>query len=205
MFVMKTYARSAAVDDERHEFRLLGKRWSGGLEPARPITIGVRSRAVLELHRTRGGVRSRALLGGEYVSGEGERLDWRVRYWETVGPAPQPGLLHEPLLPSLPEGLDDAVTAGLYPYVNSWTLPAGRLVIDRAGYDRESSPLLFSAAAELLLHVLLARAFGAPAEPVLGSWVTTGGAPAAPLPWAEKFGVRPPERGAEPPPPNHRH
>lgn len=58
--------------------------------------------------------------------------------------------------------------------------PAG-LVIDRAGYDQESSPVLFATAAELLLHVLLAGTFGSPAEPVIRSWVTTGRIP-LPLP-----------------------
>jgi hypothetical protein len=52
-------------------------------------------------------------------------------------------------------------------------------VIDRAGYDQESSPLLFSAAADLLLHVLLAGAFGAPVQPMIRSWATTGRLPSA--------------------------
>ncbi|MFF2145007.1 hypothetical protein [Kitasatospora sp. NPDC058190] len=55
-------------------------------------------------------------------------------------------------------------STGLRADLYSGALPAGRLVIDRAGYDQESSPLLFSAAAELLLHVLLAGAFAAPSN-----------------------------------------
>ncbi|MET8625262.1 hypothetical protein ABZW30_16170 [Kitasatospora sp. NPDC004669] len=176
---MKTYRRNAAVDHDRHEFSLLGKRQNSGLVPARPITTGVRSRAVLELHRNHGRTRSAALLGGEFTPGEGDRLDWRVRYFETVRPAPRRGLLHGPLLPGLPEGLDDAVSTGLRADLYSDALPAGRLVIDRAGYDQDSSPLLFEAAAELLLHVLLAGAFGAPVQPVVTSWVATGGTPTA--------------------------
>ncbi|MEU6972359.1 hypothetical protein AB0A71_32500 [Kitasatospora aureofaciens] len=174
MFVVRTAGREAAIDDDRRAFSLMGKRQNGGLAPARPVTTGVRSRAVLELHQNHGGCRFTALVGGEYAPGEGERLDWRVRYWETVGPTPLPGLLPGELLPGLPEELDHAVGRGLDPYLNSGYLPAGRLVIDRAGYDRESSPMLFATAAELLLHVLLAGAFGSPVEPLVTSWVATG-------------------------------
>lgn len=129
---------------------------------------------VLELHQNHGGCRFTALVGGEYAPGEGDRLAWRVKCWETVRPTPQPGLLPGTLLPGLPEELDHAVGRGLDPYLNSGYLPAGRLVIDRAGYDRESSPLLFVTAAELLLHILLAGAFGSPVEPLVTSWVATG-------------------------------
>lgn len=176
MFVVRASGRSAAVDDDRREFSLLGKRQVGGLALARPVTTGVRSRAVLELQQNRGGVRFRALVGGEFAPGEGDRLAWRVRFWETVRPAPQQGLLGAALLPGLPEGLDHAAT-GLYAGLNSGALPAGRLVIDRAGYDQESSPVLFATATELLLHILLAGAFGSPAEPVIRSWVATGRIP----------------------------
>ncbi|MEV8322723.1 hypothetical protein [Kitasatospora sp. NPDC056731] len=47
-------------------------------------------------------------------------------------------------------------------------------MIDRAGYDRDSSPLLFATAAGLLLHVLLAEAFGSSARPAVRSWAATG-------------------------------
>ncbi|MFG2819740.1 hypothetical protein ACGFX4_09965 [Kitasatospora sp. NPDC048365] len=179
MFAVRTSGTEAAVDGDRVEFRLLGKRGVGGLVAARPVASGVRSRAVLEVHRNYGGQRAVALVGGEYVPGEGERMDWRVRYWETVGPAPLPGLLPGTLLPGLPEGLDHAAVHGLQPYLDSGALPAGRLVVDRAGYDRESSPLLFAKATGLLLHVLLAGAFGVPVEPIVASWVETGRVPAS--------------------------
>ncbi|MEU9849805.1 hypothetical protein [Streptomyces sp. NPDC047985] len=178
MFVLRTSGRSAAVDDDCREFSLLGKRHVSGLALARPVTTGVRSRAVLELQQDRGGARFRALVGGEFVPGEGDRLAWRVRHWETVRPTPQQGLLCGALLPGLPEGLDHAAEAGLHADLDSGALPAGRLVIDRAGYDQESSPVLFATAAGLLLHVLPAGAFGSPAEPVIRSWVATGRIPA---------------------------
>ncbi|MGW0884602.1 hypothetical protein [Streptomyces sp. NPDC002671] len=179
MFVVRTSGRSAAVDDDRREFSLLGKRQVGGLALARPVTTGIRSRAVLELQQNYGGARFRALVGGEFAPGEGDRLAWRVRFWETVRPTPQHGLLRGALLPGLPEGLDHAAVSGLHADLNSGALPAGRLVIDRAGYDQESSPVLFATAAELLLHVLLAGAFGSPAEPAIRSWVATGRIPVA--------------------------
>ncbi|GAA3084405.1 hypothetical protein GCM10020000_83430 [Streptomyces olivoverticillatus] len=179
MFVVRTTGREAAIDDDRREFSLLGKRQVGGLALARQATAGVRSRAVLELHQNHGGCRFTALVGGEFTPEEGDRLAWRVRFWETVRPTPQPGLLPGTLLPGLPEGLDHAAARGLHANLNSGALPAGRLVIDRAGYDQESSPLLFAMATELLLHILLAGAFGAPAEPLITSWVATGRIPAA--------------------------
>ncbi|MFF0287801.1 hypothetical protein [Streptomyces sp. NPDC005262] len=177
MFVVRTSGRSAAIDDDRREFSLLGRRQLSGLDLARPVTTGVRSRAVLELQQNYGSLQFRALVGGEFVPGEGDRLAWRVRFWETVRPTPQQGLLRSALLPGLPEGLDHEAAHGLWAYLNSGALPAGRLVIDRAGYDQESSPVLFATAAELLLHVLLAGAFGSPAEPVIRSWVATGRIP----------------------------
>lgn len=135
MFVVRASGRSAPVDDDRREFSLLGKSQVSGLAPARPVTTGVRSRAVLELQQNYGGLQFRALVGGEFAPGEGDRLAWRVRFWKTVRSTPQQGLL-----PGLPEGLDHAAAAGLHANLNSGALPAGQLVIDRAGYDQESSP-----------------------------------------------------------------
>ncbi|MEV6212543.1 hypothetical protein [Kitasatospora sp. NPDC051914] len=178
VFVVRTFGRSAAVDDDRREFSLLGKRQLSGLALARPITTGARSRAVLELQQNYGDLRFSALVGGEFEPGEGDRLAWRVRFWETVRPTPQLGLLRGALLPGLPEGLDHAAADGLHA-LTSGALPAGRLVIDRAGYDHESPPVLFATATELLLHILLAGAFGSPAEPVIRSWVASGRIPAA--------------------------
>ncbi|WP_431683579.1 hypothetical protein [Kitasatospora sp. KL5] len=173
MFVVRTSGRSAAVDNDRREFSLLGKRDFSGLALARPISAGVRSRAVLELQQNYGGLRFSALVGGEFAPGEGDRLAWRVRFWETVWPTPQQGLLRSALLPGLPEELDHAAADGLHA-LTSGALPAGQLVIDRAGYDHDSPPMLFATAAELLLHILLGGAFGSPAEPVIRSWVATG-------------------------------
>ncbi|MFF8931109.1 hypothetical protein ACF1AO_27960 [Streptomyces longwoodensis] len=177
MFVVRTSGRSAAVDDDRHAFKLLGRRQFSGLGLARPLTTGVRARAVLELRQNHGRLRFRALVGGEFVPGEGDRIAWRVRCWETVRPAPQQGLLPGALLPGLPAGLDHAARTGLWADLNAGALPAGQLVIDRAGYHQECSPALFTTAVELLVHVLLAGAFGSPVEPVIRSWVATGRLP----------------------------
>ncbi|MFF8710200.1 hypothetical protein ACF07T_01980 [Streptomyces sp. NPDC015184] len=177
MFVMNTSGRSAAVDGDRREFSLLGRRRLGGLVPARPVTAGVPSRAVLELQQRLGSARSRVLVGGEFVPGEGDRLAWQVRFWETVRPTPQPGLLHGVLFPGLPEGLDHAAVSGLDADLGSGALPAGRLVVDRAGHDQDSSSVLFPTAVALLLRVLLAGASGSPVEPVIRSWVATGRTP----------------------------
>lgn len=83
--------RSVAVDDVRREFSLLGKRQVSEPALARPVTTGVRSRAVLELQQNHGGAQFTALVGGEFVPGEGDRVAWRVRHWETVRPTPQQG------------------------------------------------------------------------------------------------------------------
>ncbi|MFH8516111.1 hypothetical protein ACH4CE_13515 [Streptomyces gelaticus] len=88
-------------------------------------------------------------------------------------------MLRGTLLPGLPEGLDHAAEADLCADLNSGALPAGRLVIERAGYDQESSLVLFATAAELLPHILLAGAFGSPAEPIIRSWAATGRIPVA--------------------------
>lgn len=140
MFVVRTSGRSAAVDTDRHAFKLLGRRQFSGLDLARPVTRGVRSRALLELQQNYGRLQFRALVGGEFVPGEGDRIVWRVRCWETVRPTPQQGLLPGALLPGLPARLDDAAAMGLRANLNAGALPAGQLVIDRAGYNQESSP-----------------------------------------------------------------
>ncbi|MFD3806666.1 hypothetical protein ACFWTC_24360 [Streptomyces sp. NPDC058619] len=53
-------------------------------------------------------------------------------------------------------------------------------MLDREGYEQDPSPPLLATAAELLLHVLLAGAFGSPVEPVIRTWVATGRIPVAP-------------------------
>ncbi|MGQ4378802.1 hypothetical protein ACN6K9_001519 [Streptomyces sp. SAS_267] len=177
VFVVRTSGRSAAVDDDRPEFKLLGRRQFSGLDLARPATTGVRSRALLELQQNYGRLQFRALVGGEFVPGEGDRIAWRVRCWETARPTPQQGLLPGALPPGLPARLDDAAAMGLWADLNAGALPAGHLVIDRAGFNQESSPALFTTAVKLLVHVLLAGVFGSPAEPVIRSWVATGRIP----------------------------
>ncbi|MEV4560053.1 hypothetical protein AB0K51_24100 [Kitasatospora sp. NPDC049285] len=167
----------AACDDDRPEFGIPGERRVGGLVPARPVSTGVKARAVLELHRNHGGQRAVALLGGEFVPGEGDRLAWQVGLGEPERFAPLPGLLPGALQPGLPDWLGETPVTGLRPHLDGGALPAGRLVIDRAGYDRESSPLLFVTAARLLLHVLLARACGAPAGPIIATWAESGRTP----------------------------
>ncbi|WP_037605692.1 hypothetical protein [Streptacidiphilus rugosus] len=177
MIEVRTAGREAAVDEDRPEFGLMGRRQTSGLVPARPAAPGPRTRALLELHQNRGGCRFVALVGGEFVPGEGHRLAWRVRCWETVAPVPLAGLLPGTLLPGLPEELDRAATRGVQAGLESGVLPAGRLVLDRAGHDQESSPLLFAMAAEFLLHILRARSLGEPAEPLVAAWVATGRLP----------------------------
>ncbi|MFD3806667.1 hypothetical protein ACFWSF_31715 [Streptomyces sp. NPDC058611] len=62
------------MDDDRRELSLSGKRRLGGPALVRQATTGVRSRAVLQLREDHGGARFSALVGGEFVPGEGDRL-----------------------------------------------------------------------------------------------------------------------------------
>jgi hypothetical protein len=93
---------------------------------------------------------------------------------------------------------------GLRENLNAGVLPAGQLVIDRAGYNQESSPALFTTAVELLVHVLLAGVFGSPAEPVIRSWVATGRIPDVTVQsWCRSVGMEGPGQYEQPQQPSH--
>lgn len=175
MFVVRTPSALAAIDGDRAEFGRLGSRALSGVVHAAPSTAVGACRAVLELQQNRGGVCFRALVGGEFVPADGTTLDWQVALWEAAQPVPQAGLVAKALLPGLPPEFGHAVASGLAQDLTTGDVPAGRLVIDRGGYDEESSPLLFMAAGRLLLRVLLAGAHGAAPEPVVESWVADRG------------------------------
>ncbi|GAA2148401.1 hypothetical protein GCM10009760_40390 [Kitasatospora kazusensis] len=134
------------------------------------------ARAVVELQQNRGGALFRALLGGEFVPGDGGELAVRVASGAAGSAGHPPGLLGGGLAPGLPQEFADPVADGIADDVRLGGAPSGVLLIDRGGFDRESSPLLFMAAGRLLLRMLLAISRGTSPEPVAEFWAERRGA-----------------------------
>lgn len=117
------------------------------------------TRAVVETLRHSGGLAPRALLGAEFRPTSGPLvLNLEIG---VSGPQFSPGetcvsQLWKPLVPGLSPEFAEAAMIGLLRVQD--LLPAGVLMIDRAGHDEvESSPLAFELAAELLVVVIAAE------------------------------------------------
>lgn len=126
-------------------------------------------RVTIELRRNLGGLILRALLGGEFVPGDGT-----TQYDVLVARAPFdngdeptcPSQLGRPLVPGLPADFAAAARSGLTADADVDQLPGGRLRVDRAAYDLMGS----SEAAFFQAGRLLRAAFaGAPLAQRLGA------------------------------------
>jgi len=116
-------------------------------------------RAVVDLVAVSGGIRPRALIGGEFVPGAGSRLSIEVNHSGDLGwsaSAGCPGLADgRPLVAGLPLEFAQAALDGLVRVTCDKPLPAGALSIDRAAHDEvDSSPIAFGKAAGVLRRVL---------------------------------------------------
>jgi hypothetical protein len=126
-------------------------------EPAVAVGRGVRS--LVEVIAATGGLRPRALIGGEFCTGPGSQVAFEVHHSGDLGlgsPAACPSLGSGPsLVPGLPQEFAQAVLDGLVRVQCLHSLPAGTLRIDRAGHDEvESSQVAFERAAGILRCVL---------------------------------------------------
>ena len=131
--------------------------------PAAAVGRGVRS--MVELASAAGGLRPRALIGGEFVTAPGSQLAFEVNHSGDLGLgtlATCPGLgSGRNLVPGLPLEFAQAVLDGLVRVQCRQPLPAGTLRIDRASHDEvESSQVAFERAAGILRCVLAAAAAG---------------------------------------------
>jgi hypothetical protein len=124
-------------------------------------------RAAVETLRQAGGLRPRALIGGYFTPRPDHSdvvFEVGVSGVDLNGDPKVVSQLWDPLMLGLPAEFADAVVDGL----RRRPLPAGRLVVDRAGYDPvDSSPLAFELSAELLATVLVTRAAGGDVQSVV--------------------------------------
>lgn len=116
-------------------------------------------RAVVELVAISGGLRPRALIGGEFVPGSGGRLSIEVNHSGDLGlgaSANCPGLAKaKPLVAGLPLEFAQAAVDGLVRVKCEKPVPPGVLRVDRAAHDEvDSSPIAFEKAAGILRCVL---------------------------------------------------
>ena len=125
----------------------------GSAEPGRAV------RVVVELSRAFGGMTMRALLGAEFSPDPlGTVTIFEVPFGEPMGLGAVAGCgseLGRPLVAGLPRDFADAVLDGLAGDAAAEALPAGRLRIDRAGFDEAgSSEMAFKLAGGLLRRVV---------------------------------------------------
>ena len=142
------------------QFVSLGKLSESASAPAANDATS-RTRAVLELKAVTGGLRPRALLGGEFIAELGAETTFEVYYSGDLGlgvPATCPSLLDGKLLvPGLPLEFASAVLGALTGVQCMTALPAGLLRVDRSGHDEaESSQMVFEKLGGLLRCVLAA-------------------------------------------------
>ncbi|WP_433663651.1 hypothetical protein ACQPW1_16940 [Nocardia sp. CA-128927] len=128
---------------------------------------------LVEVQRRFGGVAPRALLGAEFVVGEGQTtlVEVGVSGFEMLDGDDQPQcrsrLWKRPFTVGLPVDLADAVVQGLA-IESGAALPPGVLRVDRAGFDMvNSASPVFNQAASLLRIALAAKLHDADPEPLL--------------------------------------
>lgn len=122
---------------------------------------GQRVRVVVELSRALGGMTMRALIGAGFTPDPTVAATvFEVGVGEPIGlgkPAECVSELGSPLLAGLPADFGEAVLDGLRAASAFAPLPAGRMRVDRAGFDQVgSSEVAFRLAADLLHTVITA-------------------------------------------------
>ncbi|WP_329055362.1 hypothetical protein OG738_17995 [Amycolatopsis sp. NBC_01488] len=139
--------------------------------PANPIRMHV------EVLRRFGGLAPRALLGAQFVPGQGSQTQFAVAV-ATFGlfdaddePTCPSVLWKEPFTVGLPSEFARAVANAL---AEGPSLPAGLLTIDRAGFDLiNSSEMIFGQTAAVLKTAIAARLSGQDADTAARSLVST--------------------------------
>jgi hypothetical protein len=139
--------------------------------PANPVRMHV------EVLRRFGGLAPRALVGGQFVPGQGNQTQFAVAV-ATFGlfdaddePTCPSALWREPFTVGLPSEFARAVAGALG---EGPGLPAGTLTIDRGGFDLvNSSEMIFGQAAAVLKTAMAAQLSGQDADAAARSLVST--------------------------------
>ncbi|MEV4575090.1 hypothetical protein AB0K16_17730 [Nonomuraea jabiensis] len=131
---------------------------AGRLTASRPAgqTSTGPARVVVEVLRRFGGHAPRALLGGQFAPGTGTSTSFEVTYAAGSAASPCPSMLwKQPYAAGLAEEFAPAVLDGLVE--EAGVLPAGVLLVDRAGVDEvAASEWVFRQAAVMLRGALSA-------------------------------------------------
>lgn len=173
------------VEVERHGLVAIGKgdhpatyqpaQWLRSSRPA--VAAGANPvRMHVEVLRRFGGLAPRALVGGQFVPGQGDQTQFAVAL-ATFGlfdaddePTCPSELWKEPFTVGLPSEFARAVASALS---EGPGLPAGTLTIDRAGFDLvNSSEIIFAQAAAVLKTAMAARLSGRDADAAARSLVS---------------------------------
>jgi hypothetical protein len=138
------------TDDSHARFQPTGCLIATRAATCLPAAGAVRS--LVEVQRRFGGHSPWALLGAQFVAGDGDELVFEVGFGdgEPTGEGGYPSRLRKrPFLPGLPEEFAAAVLDGIS--AEGPLFPAGRVTVDRAGHDEiESSAFVFRQAAQAL-------------------------------------------------------
>jgi hypothetical protein len=161
-------------DDERLRYDVVDclstSRPAGGQGPQ-----GQRVRALVEVQRRFGGMAPRAVVGGEFVVGDGTETVFEVLVGadydalvaegrEAGSGVTLPGRIHStwPLIAGLPAEFAESTLRGLVDNLCAGRLPAGVLRLDRAAFDEvESANPVFAQAGAALCCALAAKLQGA--------------------------------------------
>jgi len=161
-------------DDERLRYdtvdRLSASRPAGGQGRQRQSV-----RALVEVQRRVGGMAPRAVVGGEFVVGDGAETVFEVlagaAYDALVAQGREgrpgvtlPGRIHTrwPLIAGLPAEFAESTLRGLVDNPCAGSMPAGVLRLDRAAFDEvESANPVFAQAGAALCCALAAKLQGA--------------------------------------------
>lgn len=158
--IIEVSGRKAGIRGDEPSAVYSGSRWLRRVQSAQPANHGAPSvRATVEIRLRYGGMSPRALLGGQLAPSAGQELTCNVLVADQPAGLGQPTTceseLGRSLVPGLPDEFAESVLEGIMLNAAAAGLPAGQLVVDRAGHDEvNSSPVAFKQTASLLCRVL---------------------------------------------------
>ena len=173
MIVVESGGRRAAISDDEVSARYEHGGFITGSRTAVAASGAGSVRLLVEVEARMGGIRARALIGALFSPTADDRADPRtdVEVRTSVRPLGSGAattcastLTGSPLVPGLPDEFATAVLQGLTDPTGP-PLPAGTVIVDRAGHDEVgSSGWVFGLAARVLAAALSATLLGADAE-----------------------------------------
>jgi len=175
-------AAALADDDPAARYDVAG-RLTRSRAASEGGSVGVTVRALVEVQRRHGGMAPRAVVGGEFTTGDGAEVVFEVlvgsgyKSMIELRRDPERAVMSQiypswPLIPGLPQEYAAAALDGLADGPCASSLPSGVLRLDRAAFDEvESSTHVFAQATAALCCVLAAKLRGQDVEEALRSVV----------------------------------